>query len=264
MRLREESANYFLNKKRRRGSWVLYFMGDYIRAQENAAITAQIDGRVKFADMVQVKDGQEKMVKMMMVVTSSSVFLFEEVEDKKQKPPVKVWTLRHAVKFAAIKEFGMSTFADGFMVIDYQSGQPQTPTLIIESVRKCEITTVIREESNGKLPVVFKDSFPILATHKTFFGQKWHQKTLTFTENPAIVNAEALIVQKKENPEHKTTVKIGVSPKLASKAQLQLNSPLPDRLVKYHLQHANKGPKKVYGGAKMPEKRKSSPKNAVK
>ena len=53
--LREQAQGIFGGRKRRRGSWALYFIGDYIRAQESAEVqrtlTKHKESRILFADV---------------------------------------------------------------------------------------------------------------------------------------------------------------------------------------------------------------------
>jgi len=241
LRLREESAMLLHHKKRRRGSWCLYFIGDYIRAQENPAITAHLDGRVKFADNVVMLGPKNKLLNVIFVMTSSSLYVIS---------PPKMEVTMH-IPFQLIRQFGLSTFADGYMVIDYQSEKP-APTLIFESMRKAEITTVLKEEygqnQRRELPLVFQDEFQIMVKKKTLFGSKIVPKTLRFAESNFIQGANTkLAATKADNPEFKTVLRIDVGPDLGSRAPYQLDSSLPDRLRRFKGRPGQKK-KIVYGG----------------
>jgi len=243
LRLREESAMLLHQKKRRRNSWVLYFIGDYIRAQENDMIATQIDGRVKFADQVSMLDSKKKMVAQILVITSRNVFLFQP----------GTYKLTAQISFEALESFGMSTFADGFMIIEYIPDK-SAPTVVIESMRKAEIVTVLKEEygsMKGGLNIQFQDSYEINVMKTLFanFRKKIVPKTLVFQENGALNGALTQIVTSKADlgPEFKTMMRVDVSANLGSNAPYQLDSPLPDRLRRFKGKPT--GMKKiVYGG----------------
>jgi len=229
LRLREESAKLFNKVKRRRASFRFYYLGDYIFAQDNPQITEQIIGRVKFADTASMMNTKGQMVRHIVVITKNTIYLF-----------TPMYKLVHQIVFASIRSWTLSTNADGFMLIDTlaeQNAKPP-PTIILESMRKTEITTLLYEEFpvvvRKDLPLKFIDSTEVTVVKKSLFGSKILQKTLRFNEAPHLKKSGTHVaVSKKDGVDPKTEMAVLFAPDLGSQAKIQLDDDVMD-LISIH------------------------------
>jgi len=243
LRLREESVKLLQAQKRRRGSWALYFLGDYQFAQENPLITEFIDNRVRFADTIDVLE-KKKFVRYTLVLTKSTLYLFNNLMKMTRQVP-----------FNSFKSIGLSTFADGHIVIDYNSQNPKPdPTLIIKTFRKAEVATILAEDTSCK--VQFKNQFEIVTIKKSIFGTKVVPMSLRFEENSSLGGIDCYIAtSKNDNPEFKTVIRVDVPSALGSKAAVQLDTDLVSRVCQYKGQPGQK--KKIPYAAYRKASRKS-------
>lgn len=247
-KMRKLSVELLHGKKRRTYSWVLYFLGDYIRANDDPAIMNVInehgDGRAVFADTVKTYALGKKRstTEQTLIITNRSFIYF------KSKPGTTKKDVYDRVTFDQIESLSFSTFADNFILLkpkatqDPKSGKIKpVPSLLFESVRKSEIATSFNEAYRAAYqmdaPLVFQDTMTLHVMEKKMFGKpKAVEHTLEFFEDQSIMRREAVLVNqpgKKEPGYNPTLDRVGVSSHLASQAQLQLNTPLPARVLEH-------------------------------
>lgn len=223
LRLREKSVQLLNHQKRRRASYVFYFLGDYIDAQHNDAIASQIQGRVRFAENVMLVDAKGRKIPHVLVVTRGNFYIFQSLTFK----PIVACAIRD------IQRFTMSSYADGYMAVDLASEKPEQ-TYIFESMRKAEIATMLHEEG---IKINFEDEFLVTVITKSFFGKKILQKTLRFTEGNLPTGATRLLVTKKDGVNPKLEMAIEVAPDLASQAKIQLDEDVLSRVQIHKTAH---------------------------
>jgi hypothetical protein len=230
MELREQAQGIFAGQKRRRGSWALYFLGDYIRAQESpelsSVLTKSGDSRILFADIVEKVNRKKKVQRRALVITSNALYT---LTPDKYKPT-------NAVPLAAIEGVAMSTFADGFFVLKVKAGAVKdTPAdLILNSVRKAEIlTALVRARSDSRLPELklsFADRLEIrFKKGGGFFGNSQvESRTLSFVEDGGLgASKEAVAELVAPESDKAGPITVRVSPALGSLASIQLNATTP-------------------------------------
>tara|TARA_B110001452_G_scaffold96711_2_gene80015 strand:- start:749 stop:1345 length:597 start_codon:yes stop_codon:yes gene_type:complete len=139
--LREKSLGIFHGNKRRRGSWALYFLGDYVHASDSLEVAkltlqprpsrwlcapcrcaytpsshcAQVaklmqkegDQRILFADVATKVNRNRKSQERALLITERALYTLT---------PGK-WKVTNRVPLECISDLSMSTFADGFFVV---------------------------------------------------------------------------------------------------------------------------------------------------
>uniref|UniRef100_A0A7S3PQ95 Myosin motor domain-containing protein n=1 Tax=Aplanochytrium stocchinoi TaxID=215587 RepID=A0A7S3PQ95_9STRA len=263
--VREKSVKLLHEKKRRNNSWVLYFVGDTIDATTNGFVQETLqqtrDGKVIFADYVNVHHDMGIPKKrgiissQAFVLTSSSLLFFD----------TGFTSVLQRVPFQEITKVVTSQYADDFIVVNLtqtmdKKGRPvDQPSIVFDSVRKAEIITVFTEEykmcMRTDIPMDFKNSTEITVMQKPkgAFGFMKKpvpkQASLRWSEESTLRDREALIrpwPTKKDpgySPDQFTQHDIMVSANLGSRAQLQLDEPIPQRVLE-HTAHGRKGKKK--------------------
>jgi myosin-1 len=225
LELREKSMGIFQGKKRRRGSWVLFFQGDYIFAKDSLELQQLFtnpkiggnDRKIIFADRCEVLGKKNKMEMRYLIFTEKSVY----TADLK-------WKTARRVDLHSIQKWSLSTFADGFVVLKCppdMKGKPQED-IVFNSVRKAEIVTVLSE--NQKLPLEFSDTISFMWKKSSLFSAKIVEGTLTFIEREVSGNNFTELVPEKDDL---GKITVNVSPQMGSKAALQLSSKGPDRAI---------------------------------
>ncbi|GBG34585.1 Myosin-IB [Hondaea fermentalgiana] len=237
LRLREKSVEFLNHQKRRRASYTFYFVGDYIHAQDNEQITSQIDGRVRFAETVSVVDAKARRSSGYMIITRSHLYIMQALTYK----------ILHAFSLNDIRSFTLSSYADGYMLVDVASEKPSA-TLILDTMRKAEVATMLHEDG---VDVNFSDDVNVTVISKSLFGSKVLQKNLHFTEAGHLPDgATRVLVTKKDGVDPKREMVIEVAPDLASGAKVQLDEDVLSRVQIHKTAHgvAKKVPYKNFRG----------------
>ena len=227
--LREQAQGIFGGRKRRRGSWALYFIGDYIRAQESSEVqrtlTKHHEGRVLFADVAGKVNRKKVTQNRALVITEGAIYTLTP-------PPALKPTNR--VALADITGVAMSTFADGYFVLRVRPGVKDVPAdLLLSSVRKAEIlTTLVREAENAgrELPLEFSDRLEYRSKKGGgFFSSGLETRTLIFTQDDSLGSdaAVAELVQEPKPVKGDLTTRVRVSPAMGSAASIQLDTTTP-------------------------------------
>lgn len=226
LELREKSMGIFKGRKRRRGSWVLFFQGDYIQAKDSLElrqlfvhpkIGAQ-DQKIIFADQCEVMGKKNKLEKRNIIFTEKSCY----VADLQWKQPRRI-DLRNVLKWS------LSTFADGFIVMKVPEGtKPPEPDLVFQSVRKAEIITVM-SEARGQLPLEFADSIEFKFIKKGLFSSKMINGRLNFMERN--IQGHAFFELVPTNPPKLDDMTVAVCPEFGSRAKIQLHDQNQERAI---------------------------------
>ena len=256
---REESVHLLASKKRRRNSWVLYFLGDYLNCSHLPEVQTHMevndDRRVVFAQTIEVTTlGKKRKTETQVLIIAKSGILFMTPQ----------YALIRRISFREIDSFMLSTYADGWMVITLmdemdKKGQPVArASILLHSQQKAEITTVMVKEYKQKLgsdlPLKFTDDLTVTVLQKKgFFGKKKPtENRLLFKENEDLPRKEYIAKLKpqrtKKDPGFDKNVhpflnEIEVSPILGSRAPLQLDDPIPARVLE-HTQAVHRGKKR--------------------
>ena len=257
---REESVHLLASKKRRRNSWVLYFLGDYLNCSYLPEVMTHMevndDRKVVFAQTVEVTTlGKKRKTEQQVMIIAKSGILFMTPQ----------YQLIERIGFREIDTFALSTFADGWMVIKLmdgvdKKGQPLArASILLHSQQKAEITTVLTKEYKQKLgsalPLKFTDDTTITVMQKKgglFAKKKPMDNRLTFKENENLPRNEYIAKLKpqrtKKDPGYDKNVhpflnEIEVSQVLGSRAPLQLDDPIPARVLE-HTAAVHKGKKR--------------------
>lgn len=189
-----------------------------------------------------------------MIVSKSSILLMTAEYQLVQRIP-----------FTEIALFGLSTFADGWMVInltpiDGKKGLEERPSLLIHSKQKAEIITVLVDEYSStigrELPLKFSDDFQVIVMYKKpgfMTKRKATANSLTFSEDGNLNRSKYIAKLKpqrtKKEPGYDKTVhpfinEIVVSSALGVDANLQMNDPIPERVLN-HTKAKHKGKKRA-------------------
>mmetsp|Transcript_3502 Transcript_3502/g.4001 ORF Transcript_3502/g.4001 Transcript_3502/m.4001 type:complete len:1011 (-) Transcript_3502:100-3132(-) len=259
-KIREKSVELLHGKMRRNNSWKLFFVGDTIDATYNPVVqqfTAS-DGRVVFADYVNVHHNlgmvkkRDTISKQSFVLTESSVCFFDTAFTE----------LLLRVPFQDITTAHTSSFADDFMILNLtpemgKKGPVERESVVFDCVRKSEIITVFTEEYKKcmrvDIPLKFEDSCSITVIMKKggLFKKKVPTRaTLRWSENSSLKSRDSMIVPwatKKDpgySPDQFEYHDIIVASDLASRAQLQLDEPIPQRVYE-HTSQGRTGKKRV-------------------
>lgn len=226
LELREKSMGIFKGRKRRRGSWVLFFQGDYIHARDSMELRALFahpkiganDQKIVFADQCDVLAKKNKLEQRYVIFTEKSLY----IADLQWKQPRRL-DLRNILKWS------LSTYADGFIVLKVPEGtKPPEPDLVIQSVRKAEIVTVLSEQ-RGQLPLEFSDTIDFKFLKKGLFSSKIVQGRLNFTERN--IAGHAFFELGPTNPPKLDDLTVAVCPQMGSKAQVQLTDKTQERAI---------------------------------
>jgi len=206
LELREKSMGIFKGKKRRRGSWILFFQGDYIDAKNSMEV------RNLFAHpKIGAHDHN-------IIFTEKSCY----VADLQWKQSRRI-DLRNVLKYT------LSTYADGFIVMKVpENTKPAEPDLVFQSVRKAEIITVL-DESRGTLPLEFSDHIDFRFIKKSLFSSKIVPGKLHFAERD--IQGHAFFEVVPTNPPKLDDLTVYVCPQMGSKAQIQLTDVKIERAV---------------------------------
>eukprot|EP00924_Labyrinthula_sp_SR-Ha-C_P004132 maker-scaffold_3-snap-gene-15.26-mRNA-1 protein AED:0.07 eAED:0.07 QI:107/0.5/0.33/1/1/1/3/0/1026 len=270
-KLREVSVKLLHGQKRRNNSWILYFLGDYVNGMKNPEVMQAIrmntveddDERLLFCDVVTsheldltVKRAKDELKDRTLVITNRGIYL---LKDKVQDMIV--------IRFDKVESVCLSQFADNFIVFNQVSkpnpkeGKPDLlqDSILIESVRKSEICTVLNEEF-GKLgkdsPLTFQNETTMVTRVKRggVFARlnAKLRKNVKATKGPAVkktviwkesgsndkfakFKAPVMSIHAEEakegEPVDPDTAYIFVGDVLASGAQIQLNDELPERVL---------------------------------
>ena len=234
MELREKAQGIFMGKKRRRGSWSLYFMGDYINASESAALTRLLtkhgESRILFADVVSKVSRLRKVQERALVLTEGSLYTCTM---GKQGALGKE---TNRVPLDAISGVSLSTFADGYMVIHVRPGTRNVPAdLVVSSVRKAEILTSLSSEMEirrAPLTINFSDTIKYRSKKggieiKGVVSVGTEERRLHFRED-ASIDPKAAVALLDEmppvTPADKLRLSVKVSPLMGSLAPIQLET----------------------------------------
>jgi len=226
LELREKSMGIFKGRKRRRGSWVLFFQGDYIDAKDSLEVRGLFtnpkfgaqDQKIIFADRCDVMGKKNKLEPRNVIFTEKSIY----VADLQWKQPRRI-------DLRSVQKFSLSTFADGFIVVKMPEMQkPPEPDLVFNSVRKAEIITVL-DESRGTLPLEFADSLEFKFIKKGLFSSKMITGRLNFMERN--IAGQAFFEMAPTNPPKIDDITVAVCPQMGSKAQVQLQGFQHERAV---------------------------------
>ena len=132
----------------------------------------------------------------------------------------------------------MSSYADGYLVVHCHPSCPDTggADLVLHSIRKAEITTVLVEElqlAGRELPLTFDDRLPYKSKSG---GVGLHSSGITtrlleFSEDAALGGAggKAAVAVLDDKAKPTTAMRVRVSPAYGSQAALQLNADMPHR-----------------------------------
>ncbi|KAH9256360.1 hypothetical protein BASA81_005593 [Batrachochytrium salamandrivorans] len=235
MALREKSLGIFNGKKRRRGSWILYFQGDYINAKSNSEFRTVLQTKFQlgdaelrdiiFADQCEILGKKHKLEYHYVIFTSKNMY----ISDLQWKLPRKIDLV------SGITSYTLTTFADGFMGLTIAPTNPKKPEadLVLYSVRKAEILTLLSEKGVLGSKLVFKDEIDFKFVKKGMFSSKVVQGKLAFTEG-AVGKSFFEMGKPAPVPGSKPKVEqipVIVCPEMGSKAQVQLSSGVPVRIA---------------------------------
>ena len=233
LELREKSLGIFHGRKRRRGSWHLYFLGDYIHAKDSMKVASLMaktsDQRVLFADSTLKINRNRKSQERCLLITERALYT---LTPGKLKPT-------NRVPLEQITGLSMSSYADGYLVVHCHPSCPDTggADLVLHSIRKAEITTVLVEElqllAGRELPLTFDDRLQ----YKSKSGGVGLRSSgittrlLEFSEDAALGGAggKAAVAVLDDKAKPATAMRVRVSPAYGSQAALQLNADMPHR-----------------------------------
>jgi len=224
LELREKSYGIFHGRKRRRGSWSLYFLGDYIHAKDSMKVhklmARNADQHVLFADIATKVNRHRKSQERCLLITERALYTLTPT---KFKPT-------NRVPLELVTGLSMSSFADGFLVVHCHPSCADTggADLLLHSIRKAEITTVLVEQlqlAGLELPLTFDDNIHYQSKGAGLRSSGIATRVLEFSEDAALGGAErkavAVVLDEKAKPA--TAMRIRVSPAYGSQAALQLN-----------------------------------------
>ena len=223
MELRERAKGIFMGRKRRRGSWSLYFMGDYVGASESAELTRLLskhsESRILFADVIEKVNRNRKAQERVLVVSESSLYTCTRKYKETNRVPLH-----------ALASVSLSTFADGYMVLHVREGTKGVPAdLLISSVRKAELLTTLVSEAQlrgRELPLAFADVIRYRSKKGGgVFASGLEARTLEFAEDDSYGMTVAVAhLEPLQSAADKMRLLVRVSPRLASRATVQLEA----------------------------------------
>lgn len=228
LELREQAQGIFAGQKRRRGSWALYFLGDYCRAAESAELTRTLakhgEKQIYFADVCEKINRKKKTQARALIITGGA--LYTTTPGPAFKP-----TNRIALDY--VQGIACSTFADGYFILRVAPGAPDVPAdLLFNSVRKAEIITILTREltrRGARLPLEFGDALEMRSKQATglrLFGGPVEKRKLTFHED-ATLGAQAALAELIDAQKETGPIAVRVSPAFGSNAPIQLSTPTP-------------------------------------
>ena len=201
LELREKSMGIFNGKKRRRGSWVFYFMGDYIDAKNNiniAKIMAKYgDQRILFADMVDKTNRKHKTQPRVLVITERAMYFLTPNKFK----------MSRRIELGAITKLSMSAFADNYMVLHTNLDSD----FVIACGRKAEITTLLKEEREN-LELNFANQIPYTCKKGGLFRSSGRvQHAIKFDEDDRMGSVQSSTMEETS----KTSIMVRIPPSWA-------------------------------------------------
>ena len=203
----------FEGLKRRRGSWRLPFLGDYLDAAEAPEVTRMLlkagEARVYFADRITHVNRNGKAQERILLISDRSVYVLA---------PTK-WRVNVRVAFDELEGISLSTFADGFMVVHVGGGaKGGGAALLLQVQRKAEVVTMLVQEAGAS--VVCSDTIEFRSKRAGMFETSATEtRTITFVESAATAGSAALLDEKSAATGQ---LRVLVPPVLGSKAELQI------------------------------------------
>ncbi|EOD27387.1 hypothetical protein EMIHUDRAFT_457182 [Emiliania huxleyi CCMP1516] len=223
-KLKTESQKLFNGQKRRRGSWVLQWSGDYVGAAQNATVAKLLsrhgDGGVLFASTVVKVNRAAKSQERILLVTARALYTL--------KPGS--WAQTNRVPLAALSGLSMSTFADGFVVVSVNAAEcDRDADLVLSSPQKAELVTVLKDAVSrlGRpepLAISFADTLEFRSGKGGLLARGTECRTINFYEDTslgskaraAVLNADRARLRELRE------LQVRIPPALASNAALQL------------------------------------------
>lgn len=223
-KLKTESQKLFNGQKRRRGSWVLQWSGDYVGAAQNATVAKLLsrhgDGGVHFASTVVKVNRAAKSQERILLVTARALYTL--------KPGS--WAQTNRVPLAALSGLSMSTFADGFVVVSVNAAAcDRDADLVLSSPQKAEIVTVLKDAvarlgRPEPLAISFADTLEFRSGKGGLLARGTECRTINFYEDTslgskaraAVLNADRARLRELRE------LQVRIPPALASNAALQL------------------------------------------
>ncbi|KAI4345436.1 hypothetical protein L6164_012561 [Bauhinia variegata] len=146
-----DDQDLFMGMKIRRKASILQkdYKGDYIDVPSRPLLTKvlqkQGDNQVLFADKVLKFTGSGKMKRRILLITDFAIYIFDPETD----------ALKRRIALAAVDKMCLSELTDNFFAVII----PTEYDLLMASIRKIEIVTVLVEATNDELDVDFSNSF---------------------------------------------------------------------------------------------------------
>jgi len=217
IKLREKSLGIFQGLKRRRGSWRLRFLGDYVGAAEAVEVQRLLaklgDSKVLFADMVTKVNRNGKSQSRILLISDKAVYMLA---------PQK-WRANDRVPFDELAGVSLSTFADGFLVLHVAEAGARGPggaALLLHTPRKAEVVATLSQEASVKM--TFADTISFASKKAGLIETKATEtRTITFRESSSTPGKEAVL---DEATAATLALVVNIPPALGSKAELQLDS----------------------------------------
>ena len=217
IKLREKSLGIFKGLKRRRGSWRLRFLGDYIGAAQTTEVTRILtkacDSKVLFADKVRKVNRNGKVQERILLLSERALYMLT---------PGK-WKMNDRLPFAEITNLSLSTFADGFLIIHCKEGGVRGKggaALLLHTPRKTEVVVTLVQEMGAPMDfanaIVFRAKKPGVIESSTV-----EQRVIRFAEEAELSGTEAVLDEKSAATKN---IVVRVPPTLGSKAELQLDA----------------------------------------
>ena len=157
LELREKSLSLFGGNKRRRGSVHLYFLGDYLNAGDELGVQKVMhkfgENKVLFAEIVTKINTKFKSEDRVLLLTEKALYNFTP----------KKFKLQRRMPLTSVEKVSMSTMADNHFVIGMTWPGDKRGDYLLESQRKAEIATALREAIDNlpgdrQLDFVFSDT----------------------------------------------------------------------------------------------------------
>ena len=210
MELKELSMSLFGGEKRRRGSIHLYFLGDYVDCKNNLSVQKVLhkynEKKIYFADIIIKIDTKWKSEKRLLLITENAIYNFTAT-GKKCK-------LQRRMPLDTVESLSLSKYADNYFVLGLTYPGDKRGDYFMNSVRKAEIVTSIKNALDDKkktLKLVFSNTLQ-WKRKKNKIGNAIFQEDTTI--NPSICV---------ESGNRKTaTITINVGMNMCSKAPIQL------------------------------------------
>jgi len=226
--VRLQAQGIFEGKKRRRGSWALYFMGDYIRASESAELTRLLEknneSRILFADVGEKVNRKKKAQDRAFVITEGAFYILTPGTFKPT----------NRIPLQNIEAIAMSKFADGYFVLRVSEGFKDVEAdLVLHTVRKAEVLTILTKEMQEHLGRELKREFEDKITYRSkkgvgvldnlMAGSGTEKRTVSFREDASMGKKVAVAELEDVAKMAPDDLCVRVSPQLGSLAAIQLD-----------------------------------------